>query len=289
MKSLKDKRGIILVACYCLVAVLFILGGAFLFRSITENKFAEIEKTYIQAFYLAEAGVADAIEKLPSSLVTGTLKAGYTYSATITPLPLSPQYYQIVSIGSVSVGAGSIDRSITVIVELDNEFSYAIETEGDLDIRGNVDINPPGSQNENVVLDFEELFGISKEAMKAKATHLYDENTFGAPVDGITWVEVTSGGELVTAGNLQGSGILVVEGDMHISGTEEFDGIIYVIGQLTITGTPTINGTILAESGADIDTTIRGRVTINFDIDEITDALSGQGFLPTEVISWHEA
>jgi len=287
---MRDKKGVVLVFTLLAVVVLAILSSAFYTRTINEKNQVRRSILAIEAFWLAEAGVAAAIRNIPSSLQAGSLKTDYTYSAATTLL--ADPYYQIDSTGSVEIDTGvTIDRSISVVVKISDvssdNFLYAIETEGDLVTTGNA-YTITGDVNENVVLDFETLFGISKEIMKANATHLYDEITFAAPIDGITWVEVTSENQLTTAGNLQGSGILVVEGDMHMSGVEDFDGIVYVIGQLTISGTPTIDGTVLAESGADIDTTIKGHVTVNFDIDEITSALDVLGFLSTRIVSWRE-
>jgi Tfp pilus assembly protein PilX len=288
---MRNKKGVVLIFTLLVVVVLVILSSAFYTRTINEKNQARRSILSIEAFWLAEAGVADGIRSMPSSPIYGSLKPNYTYSVNTTKL--SGSYYRIDSKGSVAVDTGAtIDRLISVVVKISavssDNFLYAIETEGDLVTTGEA-YTIDGDVNENIILDFEALFGISKEIMKANATYLYDETTFGAPIDGITWVEVTPESQLTTAGNLQGSGILVIEGDTHISGVEDFDGIIYVIGQLTVSGTPTIDGTILAESGADIDTTIKGHVTVNFDIDEITGALGALTFLSTQIVSWREA
>jgi hypothetical protein len=105
-------------------------------------------------------------------------------------------------------------------------------------------------------------------------------------VDGITWVEVSSDQQLKTAGNLQGEGILIVNGDCHISGTENFNGIIYVIGGLTITGTVDINGAVLSGSETNIDTELKGNVAVTYDPSAISEALSNVGYSSKEIVAW---
>jgi len=64
---LKDKKGIMLIACYLVIVVLTILGSAFLVRSVSEKRIAEKERDSLQAFYLAEAGIDRAAEELYSA------------------------------------------------------------------------------------------------------------------------------------------------------------------------------------------------------------------------------
>jgi len=149
-----------------------------------------------------------------------------------------------------------------------------------------VDINPNDSSKEHSTLDFSDLFGVTKAQMQAGAAHSYTAGSFGAPVDGITWVDVPSGDTLNVSGNLTGSGVLVINGNAHFSGTVVFDGIIYVIGTLTMTGNVITSGSVLAESSTTVDTTITGNVTINYDIGKITAALVGVASLNKQVVSW---
>jgi len=61
---IKNKKGIILITAYMVIAVLGIIGGAFISRSISEIRIAEREKNSIQAFYLAEAGIDYILDRL---------------------------------------------------------------------------------------------------------------------------------------------------------------------------------------------------------------------------------
>ncbi|MBU4589880.1 MAG: hypothetical protein KKG01_03045 [Candidatus Omnitrophica bacterium] len=68
---LNNKKGIVLIASYIVIAVLTILGAAFVSRSISEMKIAEREKNSIQAFYIAEAGIDYALEELRDGVSSG--------------------------------------------------------------------------------------------------------------------------------------------------------------------------------------------------------------------------
>ena len=169
------------------------------------------------------------------------------------------------------------------------KFPYSIDTTTELEIKGNaVTINGTYREEDNTI-NFTNMFGISKTTMKAGATHLYTNSNFNSPVDGITWVDVASGSTLDISGNLNGSGILVVNGNAKFSGTVVFDGIIYVIGTLTMTGNVTTNGTVIAESSAEADTTLRGSVEVSYNLSQIEDALTNVQFLSKQIVSWKES
>jgi len=58
------NKGIVLITAYIVIAVLTILGAAFISRSISEMRIAERERNSVQAFYIAEAGIDYAIDQL---------------------------------------------------------------------------------------------------------------------------------------------------------------------------------------------------------------------------------
>ncbi|MCF7908121.1 MAG: hypothetical protein K9L86_04535 [Candidatus Omnitrophica bacterium] len=286
-----NKRGGVLILSLLMMLIMIMLSTALFLKTINENKLTTRYVGAVEAFWLAEAGIAMSKGNLPDN-TSGCMKSNYCYAATTEAL--GNWYYQIDSTGTVTLSSGAtIEKSLRAIVRVDppdsSKFQYAIETTGDLVIKGQAyTITPEDSFNEQAVLNFSDLFANSKESVKNMATHLYDESTFGEPVDGITWVEVSPGVTLTTAGNLQGSGILVIEGDVHMSGTENFEGIIYVIGELSITGNVAISGSVLAESGAGIDTTIKGSVDLAYDPDLISAALANLGFSSSETVSWQD-
>lgn len=287
-----NRRGVVLIFSLLVTLVLSVLLGAFYFKAVSENHLARRFADSTRAFWLAEAGIAKVKGTSGLSSASGYLDdTNYTYNAVVSNI--TGNYYNIVSTGVVSLPNGSnVSRTLTATIKTGtvdaSKFKYGIETTTDLEIRGSVDINPDDSQKENSTLIFTGLFGISKADMEVNATHIYTDSNFAAPVDGITWVNVQTGNTLTIAGNLTGSGILVVNGNAHFSGTVTFNGIIYVIGTLTMTGTVTTNGSVLAESSTTVDTTLNGNVTINYIPDQISDALTNVQFLTKQIVSWKE-
>lgn len=287
-----NKRGIVLIFSLLVMLVLATLLASFYFKSISENQLARRFMNSNRAFWLAEAGIAKVRSEQGLSSASGYIdNANYTYNAIVNHL--TGIYYTVVSTGTVAEPSGqNISRTVSVTIKTGlvdvTKFQYGIETTTDLIVKGSVDINPDDSWKEDATLDFADLFGISKADMEANANHLYTPSNFGPPVDGITWVDVPTGETLNVAGNLSGSGILVVNGDAHFSGTVDFYGIIYIIGELTMSGSVTINGSILAESSATVDTTLSGNVTINYSPSDIAQSLTPVQFLNKEIVSWHE-
>ncbi|KPK98576.1 MAG: hypothetical protein AMJ95_03545 [Omnitrophica WOR_2 bacterium SM23_72] len=293
---MNKPKGIVLVFSLMVMLVLSILLASFYFQSANESKQALVFENSTRAFWLAEAGLAKALSAFsgPTTLSGYIGDTNHTYSVQVSLL--SGIYYTIVSTGTVtSPATGTTSRTISATVKLGavdpTKFKYGIETTAALKMFGDVTIDPSDSWKEYSTLDFADLFTITKDQIKDSATHLYTDDDFcGAvscqPVDGITWVDVT--GTMNIAGNLVGSGILIINGDVHFSGTVDFHGIIYVIGKLTNTGTVNSYGSILAESGTTLDTRLGGTVDINYSLSDITDALSFIQFITRIVVSWQE-
>jgi len=290
-----NNRGVVLVYSLLITVVLSILLGSLYLSSISENKQANQYINSIRALWLAEAGIATVKANPGLSAASGNL-GGNNYAYSVSSPQVVPGtnnvYWIVNSTGTVTLPTGSsVSKTLTATIRTasvdSSKFPYAIGTTTDLITKGNVTINGPVSQNDNTI-NFNNMFGISKTTMKANANHLYTDSTFGQPVNGITWVDVSSGHTLTIAGNFTGSGVLVVNGDMQISGTADFNGIIYVIGTLTMTGNATINGSVIAESSATADTTLNGSVTLNFDLPEIQNALTNVQFLNKQIVAWQE-
>ncbi|MFH0762368.1 MAG: hypothetical protein V1925_00565 [Candidatus Omnitrophota bacterium] len=289
-----NRKGVALIFGLLVVMVLSILASSFYFKSINADKLTRRYVESSRAFWLAEAGIAEALSNLPSTSASGEIgNPSYTYEAQVTQVAGTTNYYTITSVGSVALQENqSIDRTLSVIIRTGvvdpAKFESAIETTTDLVVKGSVEINPADSFKENSILDFADLFGVSKAEMKLAATNVYTAENFGPPVSGITWVDVPTGETLTIAGELIGSGVLIINGDAHFSGTVEFSGIIYVIGKLTMSGNVTISGSVLAESSATVDTVLTGNVTLNYDTEEIAGALIPVQFLNKNIVCWQE-
>ncbi len=71
--SNKNRKGFILITAFLALALLLILSGAFFMSSLTEQRVSQRQLANATAFYLAEAGVDDAIVRLRSdNMYAGT-------------------------------------------------------------------------------------------------------------------------------------------------------------------------------------------------------------------------
>jgi len=292
---LGNNRGIALIASYIIIAVLLIVSAAFSARSIGEQRVANKEKDSVQAFWLAEAGLDRAINELPDTPLSGTLGRG-AYS-TQTSVATSVRFL-ITSSGGVpgldTTDPNNIVRTITALVEQPvnaasaGDITSAITASGDVVVRGSAEVN--GDIDDNDVFDFEDVFGVSKEVMKNNASNLYtDPENNVTPVAEITWSDLVNDDEMIISdSNWEGSGILVVNGDLRLTGGL-FRGIIWVIGTLWVSGEPVVDGAIFVESGAEFETTLTGNPTVSYDSDTISDAFNySPSDLPPFIVNWKE-
>jgi len=259
---------------------------------MNENMLITRHIASVRAFWAAETGISEAMVDLPNP-TAGVIGSNCVYNTTTTSL--AANYYRIDSTGTAAVvSGGEVSRRLSSVVRTapvePNKFQHAIRTTVDLDVGGTADINGP--QEEGAALDFAYLFGLSKGDLEDVATHVYTSPPNNVtPVDGITWINLSGGEEVVfSSTGWSGSGILVINGDAKFTGGT-FDGIVYVIGDLTVgAGNPTLSGSVLVESDPEVilDTKITGNVTINYDSDEIEAALGFLQFVCPAPVSWRE-
>jgi len=165
----------------------------------------------------------------------------------------------------------------------------AITASGEIEIKGSSEVN--GTVEEYADIDFESVFGFTKDQLMNGATHYLEdpENNF-SPCDNITWVELSEDNEQKISDNgWYGEGITIIDGDAHVSGGT-FVGILWITGNLLVTGNPTIEGAVFAEGGTDIQVTkITGNPIISFNQDAVEQEysifMSNSGF---QVLSWYE-
>lgn len=123
---LKRRRGFILIASYMVIIVLIILGTAFISRSITETRIAQREGRFVQALYLAEAGIDQGLERLKQ-----------THSAedpAAADLGAGTYDYETISVGTnfiiTSEGSvGDVSRTVSVNVRRDSVARYLYFTD----------------------------------------------------------------------------------------------------------------------------------------------------------------
>ena len=292
--NFNNNKGFILIVCYMVIAVLVILAISFAARSIGEQRVAQKEKDSIRAFWLAEAGLDRAISELPNTPLSYQLDPGRYYTETT---PLDSNRFLIISKGGMpdtdETVPNNIIRSIRAIVEQpENDadpsvVTSAITTDGDVVIKGGADVN--GDIDDNSIFNLEEIFRISKETLRDNTTNYYTNPPNNiSPVNYITWIDIDASEELhISDNNWEGSGILVVNGDLKITGGD-FKGIIWVTGTLEMTsGNPHIEGAIFVEGGA--ETILTGNAHVEHDTEAINDAFDYlPSNLPPHIISWQE-
>ncbi|GAI41218.1 unnamed protein product, partial [marine sediment metagenome] len=238
--------------------------------------------------------------------INDTLEAG-TYTATIfdtdssgADLPATKR--RVRSIGTV----GEISKTVEVILRKSatgGGITSALTAGGSITVTGSADIEPdPGPEdtfydfelgedpNDDLSL-FEEIFGVTKDEMKAIAQNppniYYNSAINNDIVENITWVDGTPDQSQITTSTWAGSGIWIVNGDLKITGGT-FDGILWVIGSLYLgAGNPVIRGSVFVECATEVDTTVTGNVTLELNQGAIDGALGNLG-IGVIVESWQE-
>lgn len=143
------QRGVVLIACYLVIAALAVLGLTFLTRSISERSFASKYFNSTQALWLAEAGANQALFQLKNSFgdltaIPPTALAGAgEYSATI----VSSGTNRIVTAhGFVpsSTSTPHVERIIEATMAKyipPGFYGHAIYSAGDVSINSNCTVN----------------------------------------------------------------------------------------------------------------------------------------------------
>lgn len=306
-----DKKAFTLVLVLGILAVLIVIGSALISLTSGENRMVGFQNNSMRAFYLAEAGIEEAICRLRigddyndfSGLLYGAAD-GYGVDITPNASPLPPPSvttYAADSSGSYPDpnASGNITRRIKANIDVKpngdpNNVTNAIEVNGTLTISGAVVIN--GGIRENTVLDFRSIFDITKEEMEAMAHNKYtDPENNKIPVDKITWVNLVNQSEFrISETGWSGSGILVVrepEGSgssaLEIEGGT-FNGVIWVIGNLRVSGNAVINGAIFVEGGSAEVSKLTGTPEINYDAAQVANAFAYLGNSVIKVYDWQE-
>ncbi|MBN1913552.1 MAG: hypothetical protein JW788_04040 [Candidatus Omnitrophica bacterium] len=300
-----NKRGVALILCLLVLAVLFVLASSFFLKSVNENNFVKRYINSTRAFWVAEAGVAEAIRSIPASSTSGNLgsdsyEASISYRTSIS----SCNYYDIISTGIVNLpSGGDIRRTVHAVVKTGpidpTKFQYGLAAANELCFGGascNKDaedfLDPdtcnghPCWEEGDTTINFNDLFGYEQSEIEAIATH-YTEITFPGTVSGITWVDVSDGSSLMATSDLEGDGVLIIDGDVHFGGSYEFRGIVYVLGTMDALGTFDAYGSVIVASTAGVDS-INGTPLFHYDVSEITDALSLLSSSNVDMVSWRE-
>lgn len=292
MKREQDGFILVLTASFMLIFLLFGLAVAHFSGFQAQGIATKTQST--QAFWLAEAGVQQAITYLAPNVTDFTLgpnalgEGNYSnYTANVTAL--SGVRWDVNATGTVQ----GVRKE--VYVHFGPDIFGCLVTEGPQDIGNNANDSIEEPKVPNATFSFDGLFGMTMDEMLTYATHTYDdpENNVG-PVDGITFVNLSSGANMrITEDNWVGSGLLVVRslgedpGLLTITGGT-FTGIIYTIGEMKVgAGNVNIAGAVYVECGDDV-TKITGTPTMEFNTTAIDAAFLLTNSTALRVLSWRE-
>ena len=291
-----NKQGSALIMGLFVVLVLSILTSTFLYKRVNQNFLSLRYADEIQALWAAEAGIhAVRNNNLLASAVSGSV-GDASYSAVIDQIGTS-DYYHVVATGT----KGAVSRIVETVIstrEVDaTKFKYGVESTVSIDFKGSSIVygenttkpvpdkyRDPEYYHENSTFSFADLFCFSTDEIKSLST-IYNGSWPSGNISGVNWVIAPSNH---FNGNVYGTGILIVEGDLRITGTIDFDGIIYVIGELDMAGTSLVSGAVLAESAATVDTLLTGTCDVEHNTTKIQNALDLIKYRSPQIVSWKE-
>jgi len=316
-----NRRASALILGLLVILVLSILSSSFLYKQINHSFVTNRYADSTRALWLAESGLrvvdndalCDSCTSAPVNVgqgyfVRNITKIGEKSEIINATASNTTTYYEVNATGTVSGVSrtinGVVNAKVSTLSVPAGNFPFGVQSSVDIKFQGASKVfgenttssdpdQDPEYYKENSSFSFPDLFGYTTSEIKGMSTlynntwpsgNVTDTNTPPRPI----WVKAPSSS---FNGNVYGSGILIVEGDLKITGKIDFDGIIYVIGKLFMAGTPLINGTILAESSASVDTTVTGTADIQHNTTAIENALEileRHTAFPPQVVSWKE-
>jgi len=295
---MNNNRGMALILSLFVILVLGIMSSTFLYKQINQGFVSNRYADSIRALWVAESGVQAARNNnLTQSSISGTAGAG-SFAVNIAQIG-STNYYQLASTGTVNGVSRGVDAVVSTRDVDASKFKYGLESNVDIDFKGSSKVygenstaacladkkcRDPEYYKANSIFSFADMFGFSTTEIKDMST-LYNQTFPSGNFTGINWVMAPKS---KFTGNIYGSGILIVEGDFRIAGTVDFDGIIYVIGELDMAGTSYVSGAMLAESAANVDTTVTGTADIAHNTTKIQFALDNVKYRSPRIVSWKE-
>lgn len=283
------SEGFTVVIVLIIASVIIMTIAAVMPQAYRSNLMAKKHADSMRAFYAAESAANLAFMDYNDDEIFNTVAEGTWNAVTVGTETFA--YYQVSAIdttdpsnplvtvtgSSPGTAANDAKRYITLsltpsITPNPGSVTNAIEAGGDVDVGGSAEVN--GEIEEDSDFTFEDIFGVSKEYMKANlATVITDPGNNYTPVSGITWFDLEDKSDVkMTSMQWEGSGIMVVEGDLKLTGGT-FNGIIYVTGDLDVAGNVNIAGAIFVEGDANIGLT--GNPTITYDSGVVGSVLSG--------------
>jgi cytoskeletal protein CcmA (bactofilin family) len=283
---MKRENGFILVLCLLMLLLVTILGVAAMHTGSFGNIVAGNGLEGQKAFWIAEAGLQDAKDKLNTALSVSEFRgltglsnpvgyAGGIYSITTATDPVNPTERVLVrSVGKLN---GSQKIVETTMVKFKFETPGALYTEAPVSIKGNVTIDGVGKPGIVTTLDVStvtgKLDGVLGQGLTPSIKDHYQNLSIQQYVDflkgsanyaspnlpsGSTWgddsnpIVVSMTGDIPKLGGKAtcsgGSGVLLVEGNIVIDGNFEWHGLVIATGTIRYigTGNGNVTGGIMA-------------------------------------------
>ncbi|MGH7425183.1 MAG: pilus assembly PilX family protein, partial [Candidatus Methylomirabilales bacterium] len=92
IRHVKEQRGIVLIIAMLVMAILSILGLAFLMTAQTEDAIAANYRNHTVAFYAAEAGVESGVASLKSLVGANPTPTDAQLASLLPPALTDPSY-----------------------------------------------------------------------------------------------------------------------------------------------------------------------------------------------------
>ncbi|MFH1782496.1 MAG: hypothetical protein ABH848_02645, partial [Candidatus Omnitrophota bacterium] len=302
--KINNEKGLVLVVIYMVIALLMVLTIGFASRSFADQRSATFQRDHTQAFWLAEAGLSHAIDTLPDDVTQKNITnvAGIQLGNYITKTEFisgATNRYRVSARGDVG---NTMRQLVSLVVYPSGHYDptnigAALTSDGGIKKQPNADII--GGILEFADFEFEDIFGIPQDVLRYHASHIYydpgnalEKNEI--PVEGITIIDMPpeeNQRELqITDGHFDGSGILIVNGDLRLTGGT-FHGIIWVNGEFNMgAGNASVYGAVFVKSGAttEVNAAVAGTILIEKDDDVLNDI---DEWIPDDyatVLSWRE-
>lgn len=276
------KKGAVLIYIFLVIVVLTILGVAIFNKSVSERSLAQQYVDSTQAFWLAEAGVNQALYELRNNYDTASVSStGLGAGEFSAQISVSGSDRIVVSTGEVpSGGTARSSRDIQVEISKDipaNFYDNAIYSAGEVDLNGNAytvngnviygddldysqnHITGTVTEDSSITplarFDFQELRDLS-----SAQNNVYVE-------DGPKLVNQATGSEDFPASFWYSAGvpnIIYIEGDLSLNGNiGTVGGFFVVVGDVltnpdaaeeaSVNGVGTIEGVIYTRGDFDVN------------------------------------
>jgi cytoskeletal protein CcmA (bactofilin family) len=272
---MRNEKGFILVLCLMLLLMVTILGVAGMKTGTFGNIIAGNGLEGQKAFWIAEAGLHDAKDKLNTAASVNIFRnqfdspiifeyAGGSYTITTYPDPSDPANRVIVR----SEGVLNNSRKIveTTMVKFLFSTPGALYTEAPVDIKGNVTIDGVSKPGIVTTLDDSTITGKLDGVIGAGLTPSIQDHSnnlsiqqyvdflkgyadYSSPTlpSGSTWgsdanpIVVSLSGTIPKLGGNAacsgGSGVILVDGDLRIDGNFQWNGLVIATGTIRYIGT----------------------------------------------------